>query len=85
MKSCFLLCKHLVQKVHPISPMFFLKAERTDRLKSGDTHSYVALMLPSQALFKPQKKGLGWVTDSKMAVLMQKIWIMVIWWMLGIA
>ncbi|KAJ7782228.1 hypothetical protein DFH07DRAFT_764395 [Mycena maculata] len=46
-KSRFLLCKHLVQAVHPVDPVFFHKVERSRTLPSWSHPAHIPSLPPT--------------------------------------
>ena len=46
-KSCFLLCKHLVQSVHPVPPIFFLEVKHNQTTPFWQHASLVSLAKPA--------------------------------------
>lgn len=56
-KSRFLLCKHLVQAVHPVDPVFFLEVQRNRTIPFWSHPSLIPLLPPTGPTLAPVTQG----------------------------
>ncbi|KAJ7719879.1 hypothetical protein DFH07DRAFT_761009 [Mycena maculata] len=56
-KSRFLLCKHLVQAVHPVDPVFFLEVQRNRTIPFWSHPSLIPLLPPTGPTLDSDAKG----------------------------
>ncbi|KAJ7774512.1 hypothetical protein DFH07DRAFT_865834 [Mycena maculata] len=64
-RSRFLICKHLVQAVHPVDPIFFLEVNRRSA-STGSDSSPITAVTATSAHRHAQNEGAGYDSDEEL-------------------